>query len=58
MELNDLRMIIYLKKSVVSDERISVYNVIEKLAEHDMHCLPCPGTNDVISVTIATSSSY
>ena len=22
-------------------ERISVFNVIEKLMEHDIHCLPC-----------------
>ena len=34
MELNDLRVIIYLRKSEVTFERISVCNVIEKVMEH------------------------
>ena len=47
-ELNDLRKIICLRKSEISDEIISVCNVIEKLTEHGIHCLQCSGTNDVI----------
>ena len=38
-ELNDLRIIICLRKSEITIERISICNVIEKLMEHD--CLPC-----------------
>lgn len=38
-ELNNLRMIICLKKSEVSLELISVCNVIENLMEHGIHCL-------------------
>ena len=37
-----------LRKSKVIVERISVCNVIENLAEHGIHCLPCSYTNDVI----------
>ena len=37
MELNDLRIIIHLRKSEVSAERISVCKVIEKLAEHGIY---------------------
>ena len=48
MELNDLRKIICLRKSEVSVERISVCSVIENLAEHDIRCLPCICTSDVI----------
>ena len=40
-ELNDLNKIICLRKISVSVERISVYKVIENLAEHGKHCLPC-----------------
>ena len=32
----------------MSVERILVCNVIEKLAGHTIHCLPCIYTNDVI----------
>ena len=38
-ELNDLRIIICLRKSEITVERISICNVIEKLMEYD--CLPC-----------------
>ena len=37
-ELNDLRKTISLRKSYVSVARISVRNVIENYAEHDIHC--------------------
>ena len=37
-----------LRTSEVTVERISVCNVIEKLIEHGIHCLPCSYTNDVI----------
>ena len=47
-ELNDLGKIICLKISVFSVERISVFYVVEKLAEHGIHCLPCSYTNGVI----------
>ena len=49
MELNDLRIIIRFRKSEVSVERISFCNIIENLAEHDIHCLPCSYNNDVIN---------
>ena len=49
-ELNDLRIIICLRKSECIVERISVYNVIEKLIEHGILCLPCSYTNDVIDL--------
>ena len=51
-ELNDLRIIICLKKSDVTVERISVCNVTEKLMEHSIHCLPCSNTNDVVHVAL------
>ena len=57
MEINVLRIIICLRKSEVSVERISVYNAIEKLLEHIIHCLPCSYTNDVI-ILLATMTSY
>ena len=57
-ELNDMKIIIYLRKSEVSVERISVCNDSEKLAEHNIHCLLCSGTIEVINVTIATKGSY
>ena len=47
LKLNDFRKIICLRKSEVSVEIISVSNVIENLAEHGIHCLPCHYTNDV-----------
>ena len=50
IELNDLRKIICFKKSEVSVERISVCNVIENLAKHGRHCLPCSYTNDIIEL--------
>ena len=37
MELQDLRITIYLRKSEVSVERIPVCNVFEKLAEYGEH---------------------
>ena len=49
-ELNDMRIIICLRKSEVTVERISVCNVIEKLMEYAIHCLPCSYTNSVIDV--------
>ena len=49
-ELIDLRIIICLRKFEVSVERISVCNVIEKLMEHGIHCLPCFYTRDIISL--------
>ena len=48
MELNDLRIIIYLRKSEVSVERISVCNVIENLMAHGIYYLLCSYTKDVI----------
>ena len=50
-----LRIIICLRKSKVTVERVSVYNVIEKLMEHGLHCLPRSYTNDVL---ISYRSSY
>ena len=49
-ELNDLRIIICLTKSQVTNERISVYNVIEKLMEHVIHCLPSSYSTDAIDL--------
>ena len=55
MEFNDMRtIIIYLRKSKFPVARISVCNVIERLVRHGIHGSTCSGTNDVISVTIAT----
>ena len=45
---HDLRLIICLKTSESSIETISVGSVIEKLAEHGIHCLPCSSTTEVI----------
>ena len=39
------------RKSEVSLEIISVCNVIENLAEHGIHCLPCSYNNDVIDMS-------
>ena len=39
--LNELRNIIFSRKSEVSVERISVCNVFRKSEEHDIQCLPC-----------------
>ena len=50
MELNDLRKIICLRKSSVSVERISVYNVTEVLMKNGIHCLPCSYANDTINL--------
>ena len=46
----DLRKIIYLRESKVSVERVSVCCVMENLAEHGIHCLPCPYINDLINM--------
>ena len=54
MELNNLRMIVYLRKSEVSVGRISVGNVIEKMMEHSIRCLPCSCTNGVIDLSVAS----
>ena len=40
----------FLRKSEVSVERISVYYVIEELAEHGIYCLPCCDINNVIDL--------
>ena len=58
MELNDWRIVVCLRKSQVTVQRISVSNVNEKFMEHGVHCLPCSHTNDVIDVTIRTMTSY
>ena len=50
IELNDLRLIICLRKYEVTVERISVCYVIEKLMEHGIHCRPCLQNNDVIDM--------
>ena len=36
----------------------SVYNVIECLKKHGIHCLPCSYINDVRFVTVAGTTSY
>ena len=51
-ELNNLRKIICLRKSevyVIKKQKVS--NVIEKLVEHGIHCLPCSCTNDAIDLS-------
>ena len=52
LELNDERKLICfcLRKSEVSVERIPVRYVIENLAEHGIHCLPCFYTSDIINM--------
>ena len=40
LKLNDLTIIICLRKSEVTVQRISVSNVTEKMIEHGIHCLP------------------
>ena len=50
LDLNDLKIIICFIKSDVTVERLSVCNVIEKLMEHDIHCVPCSYTNGVIDL--------
>ena len=49
-ELYDLRKIICLRKSEVSFRKISVCSVIENLAEHGIHCLPCFYSKDIITM--------
>ena len=51
-ELNDLRIIVRLKKSEVTVERVSVCVVIEKLMEHGRRCLPCSYANDVMDLLL------
>ena len=46
MELNDLRIIICLRKSEVTNERILVCSIIENLMDHGIHCLSCSFSND------------
>ena len=48
--INSFRIIICLKESEVTVERISVCIIIENLIEHGIHCLPCSYANDVIDV--------
>ena len=43
-------LLLDLRKSEVSVERISVCNVIENLALHGLHSLPCSYTNDLIDM--------
>ena len=50
--LNGLRIIICLRKSEITVERISVCNVIEKLMEHGIYCLLCCYTNDIIDLLL------
>ena len=54
MELNDLRKIICLKKPevYVKNKKKTVSNVIGKLVEHDIHCLPCSNTKDVADLSL------
>ena len=54
-----LKIIICLRKSEISVDicRASVYDVIERMTEHGIHCLPL-GTTDVIYFTIATENLY
>ena len=49
-ELNDPRIIISLRKSEVSVDRVAVCNVIEKLMNRGLYCLPSSYTNDVIDL--------
>ena len=53
-DLNDLRKIFFssLRKSLVTMERISVGNDIEKCMEHGIHCLRHFYTNDVIDLLL------
>ena len=48
--LNDLRIVVCLRKKIISIERMSGFNFIENLAEHGTNCLPCSDTNDVIDL--------
>ena len=50
IKLSYLIKIICLRKSQVSAKRILVFNVIEKLAEHGIHSLPCSYTNDIMDL--------
>ena len=45
-------MIVCWRKSKVSEEKISVFNVIEKLMEHTILCLPCSFTNGAIDMLL------
>ena len=47
-ELNDLRKNICLRKYAVSIKRLCI--VIEKLAEHGIHYMPCSRSRDVIYI--------
>ena len=49
-ELDDLKLIIWLRKSEATAERISFCIVIEKLMKHGIHCLSCSYLNDVINL--------
>ena len=46
------RIIIYWRISEVTAARISVCNVIEKLMEHGIHCLPWSYTDNVIDLLL------
>ena len=49
-KFNDLRIIIYLRRSGVTVERISVCNGTEKFMEYGIYCLPCSYTKGVIDL--------
>ena len=51
-ELSDIRIIICLRKSKVSVERISVCKVIENLMEHGIQFLPCSYISEVINMLL------
>ena len=53
-ESNDLKMriIICLRKYEVTVERNSVCYVLEKLVVHDIQCMPCFYTNDIINLLL------
>ena len=57
-ELNDLKLLICLRMSKVSVKGITVFNVIEKLAEHGILCLPCSRINKAMNTTIASKNSH
>ena len=46
MKLNENSIIICLRQSEISVERISACYVIEENSECGIHCLSCSGTND------------
>ena len=51
-ELNDLRVIVCLRKPEVTVVIISVCNVTVKLMEHGVHYFPCSYTSEVINMLL------